>query len=458
MKYRSAFPGLLLVFLPLLAACAAPAPPEPRPYREAAGEAAAWIRSTASEAEYGTAWPDDALRPGEVGTSLSGGVAGTVLFFLALHQADPQGNALADARRGADYLLAALPEALAAADTLARSTSFYGGFPGVGYALFEAFKATGDERYRAGALHCVEKLHALAEPRDAGVRWNDFNDVLNGTAGAGLFLLYAAREMGREASRGLAVRAGHYLLGQSLEEPEGLTWKAGARMDFILPNFSHGAAGIGYFMATLYRDTGEPAFLEAAQRTAAYLHAIARTDGDVFLVPYGVPNEGYIRPFDVGWAHGPAGTARFFYRLWQATGEAAHRETVDAAAQGILASGLPGPPRVGFGEEPFKPDLRFGMASVALFFLDLYRASGDAAHLQYARRLTDDLLERATRDAAGLRWAFPRYDFVPHPGEPSAYTGYFYGAAGYGLLLLRLDAALHDAPWTLRLPDDPFDE
>jgi rhamnogalacturonyl hydrolase YesR len=209
-------------------------------------------------------------------------------------------------------------------------------------------------------------------------------------------------------------------------------------------------------MATLYRDTGEPVFLDAARGVARYLQEIARTEGGVFLVPYGVPNEGYVRPYDIGWAHGPAGTARFFHQMTQLAGDDTYPETVEAAARGILASGLPGPPDAVFGEEPFKPDLRFGTASVAMFFLDLYRTTGDAEYLQYATRLTDDLLARATRDETGLRWAFPRYDFLLHGGDLAAFTGYFYGAAGYGLLLLRLDAALQETPWQLRLPDDPF--
>ena len=66
------------------------------------------------------------------------------------------------------------------------------------------------------------------------------------------------------------------------------------------------------------------------------------------------------------------------------------------------------------------------------------------------------LFDRATRDAGGLRWEAPRYNFFAHGGEQAAFTGYFYGAAGYGLLLLRLDAATQNTFHKIALPDDPF--
>ncbi len=91
-----------------------------------------------------------------------------------------------------------------------------------------------------------------------------------------------------------------------------------------------------------------------------------------------------------------------------------------------------------------------------MFFLDLYQSTGETSYLRSARQLTDHLLDQATRDADGLRWQAPRYDFFEHAGEPAAFTGYFYGAAGYGLLLLRLDAAERGTSHKILLPDDPF--
>lgn len=131
-------------------------------------------------------------------------------------------------------------------------------------------------------------------------------------------------------------------------------------------------------------------------------------------------------------------------------------DLVQALAQGIRQSGVPGAPQSGYGTEPFKPDLRFGTASAALFFLDLYGETGSPVDLEFAHTLVDHLLARATDESDKMYWEAPRYAFFEHGGEPAAFTGYFYGAAGYGLMLLRLDAAQRDERRKRALPDDPF--
>lgn len=446
---------LLTSAILLFARCARDAPEAERIYLDAARQAAAWLSATTVETPHGPIWPTDARKPEAVSTRLGDGVAGVVLFFLELHQATGEARYLDEARRGAAYLLATLPDTLDAASYHPAAT-LYGSLPGAGIALYEVYRATGETPYRDGALRCVDLVHAYARQHDGADGWPPYNDVLNGNAGTGLFLLYAAREMGHAPSRDLALGLGRLSLERAIPEQGGLTWKLREDRAFVLPNFSHGAAGVGYFLASLYQETGQADFLDAARAAATYLHAIARTEDGGFLVPYGWPDPDWEGYYDVGWAHGPAGTARLFYRLGQITGEAAWMDLVHASARGIRQSGLPGPPQPGFGEAPFKPDLRFGTASVALFFLDLYQATGEASYLAFARQLVDHLLDRATHDADGLRWEAPRYDFFEHPGEPAAFTGYFYGAAGYGLLLLRLDAAERGASHKIPLPDDPF--
>ena len=425
-------------------------------YLEAAQQAAAWIGTTMVETPHGPMWPADARKPETVSTGLGSGVAGTVVFFLELHRTTGDERYLDEARRGADYLLATLPEVLGG-DSYHPAATLYGTVPGAGFALHEVYKATDHAPYREGAVRCAEWFHAYAAQQDDDSGWPVYNDLLFGSAGTGLFLLYTAREMALPASAAMAQRLGRLLLDRAITPAEGgLTWKLREDRDFFLPNFSHGAAGIGFFLATLYEATGEQDFLDAALAAATYLQAVARTEEEAFLVPYGWPEPDWEGYYDIGWAHGPAGTARFFYRLWQITGEAVWLERVQACARGILQSGLPGTPNPGFGEDPFKPDLRFGTASVAVFFLDLYRETGDTVYLDEARTLTDHLLGRMTRDAEGLRWEAPRYGFFEHGGEQAAFTGYFYGTAGYGLLFLRLATAQEETSPKIAFPDDPF--
>src|SRR5689334_12424735 len=66
-------------------------------YREAALDAAKWIRSTAVVTEKGTAWP---AVPGDaktVDTGIYHGVSGIVLFFLEAHRATGEATYLKDA-------------------------------------------------------------------------------------------------------------------------------------------------------------------------------------------------------------------------------------------------------------------------------------------------------------------------------------------------------------------------
>ena len=79
-----------------------------------------------------------------------------------------------------------------------------------------------------------------------------------------MFLLYAAREMKDPASLELARRAGRRLVEHGLPERGGLRWPISVGSSRNYPNFSHGTAGVCYFLAELHRATGDKEFLDAA--------------------------------------------------------------------------------------------------------------------------------------------------------------------------------------------------
>jgi hypothetical protein len=265
-----------------------------------------------------------------------------------------------------------------------------------------------------------------------------------------------ARARGDSAALALAAAVGDRLLARRIPDRGRYTWKFREDAPFILPNFSHGAAGIGYFLIDLAAATGRPAFLQAAIDAGGYLERVARTDDGTFLVPYGWPNPDWNGRYDIGWAHGAAGTARFFERLWQATGDDRWMSHVEAAAEGIRRSGVPGPAVPGYGVDSFPTDLRFGTAGAAQFLSALAVRSGNLADLDLARRIADDILARGTIDPTGRYWTVPRPVFAQDAGAPSRPTGYLSGAAGYGVVFLQVDAALGGRPAPFALPDDPF--
>ncbi len=429
----------LFMLMPAILAAVAPTPADT--YRQAALEAGQWIRSTAIKSAKGTAWP---AVPGDgktIGTGLYNGVAGIVLYFLEAHSATGNESYLKDARVGADYLLNVLYDE--------KETGLYEGVAGIGFTLQEAFKATHDDRYRAGAQRSVEFLKQRAKKVGQGVRWSEVTDIISGSAGTGLYLLYAARELDDPAARNLAVAAGKRLIELGRPAHGGLKWAMTPRFDRLMPNFSHGTAGCAYFLATLYLETRDKEFLTAALAGARYLKAVARTQGNVCLLFHHEPGGEDL--FYLGWCHGPVGTARLFYRLYQATGDREWLDWLKRSARAVMESGIPDKRLPGFWNNVSQC---CGSAGVVEFMLDLHQVTKDRAYLAFARRVAEDLLQRGTRDGKGLRWVQAEHRIKPD--LLLAQTGYMQGAAGIGMMLLHLDGVERGQGKCITLPDCPF--
>ena len=402
-----------------------------------------FIRTAAIASPSGTTWLADPAGRASACHDLYAGAAGVVLFYLELHRATGDPAPHAAARAGADALLAALD-----AET---DPGLYTGLAGLGFVLAEVWRATGDARYRDAARRVVTTLQARAIARGAGVEWNDTTDIISGSAGVGLFLLYGADALEMPAARTLAARAGRRLLERGRADAGGTKWPMDGTSAQLFPNFSHGTAGVAYFLATLCQATQDRAFLDAALAGAAYLKAIAETDGDMCLVCHHEPDEAGRSLHYLGWCHGPAGTARLWYRLWQATGDRAWLDWAAKSARAIVASGIPERRTPGFWNNA---GVCCGSAGVAEFFLAHHRATGDAASLTFARRVSAQILASAVRDAQGIRW--PHAERRTRPAEIVAQTGWMQGAAGIGAWFLHLDAFEREAAPPIRFPDSPF--
>jgi lantibiotic modifying enzyme len=414
----------------------------PAALMRAATEAARWIDSAAVRSERGVVWLADPTDKTTTLTNLYTGSTGVVLYYLELHHATGERAYLDSARAGADYLLAGLKEE--------KTTGLYTGLAGIGFTLGEVARATKDRKYQDGARQVVDLLAARAVKTDGGgVEWNDTSDIIAGGAGTGLFLLHAAEAFGWTDARDLAARAGTRLIALGKPSDGGTKWAMTPSFPRLMPNFSHGTAGIAYFLASLYKATKQQEFLTAALSGAKYLQAIAKTEGDICLIVHHEPDSGDLHY--LSWCHGPAGTARLFYRLAEVTGDKAWMTWVHASARAILTSGIPDRQTPGFWNNV---SACCGSAGVAEFFYDLHKATGNADYLAFARRMTDQLMSKATTDATGTRWVQAEHRVKPE--LLVAQTGYMQGAAGIGTLLLRARAAEQKKPTAFRLPDCPF--
>lgn len=415
---------------------------------DAAVKAARWIRTTRVATPGGLLWLSGPERPEGMSASpeLYTGTSGIVLFLVELARATGDGSWLEEAAAGADWLIAGLPEAL-------DHAGLYTGVPGIGLAIHQVAKATGQEKYRKGAERCLELVHAGAKPAGAGVEWDPGLDVIAGSAGTILYLLHMARELDRPASRELALKAGMRLAELSIADPEagGRKWRMANDPEAkrLMPNFSHGTAGIAYALATLHLETGRKEPLEAALAGARYLQSVANTEGDGCLIFHHEPEPDGRNLYYLGWCHGPAGTVRLFYQLARATRDDAWMGWVRRGTRSILASGIPEKQTPGFWNNAGQC---CGLAGVADLFLRLHKVTGDG--LGFARRVGESLLAKATPAGDGLKWVHAEHRVRPE--YVYAQTGYMQGAAGIGMLLLHLDAVERGREWGFRLPDSPY--
>lgn len=429
---------LALLFIAGLMSCK---PAVKSPYFEAAEKAAAWIRTSEVRTPEGLSWPAVPKEPGSTALNLYSGTPGIALFFLQAYYSTGRKIYLADARADADFLLWKLGGV--------EGMGLYEGLSGVAFALEETFKASKEEKYRRGFQRCLERIESTAVAAGSGIEWNPTTDIISGSAGAGLFLIYAAHETNDRTWLDLAAKAGARLVELGRPENGGLKWAMDPSFPRLMPNFSHGTAGIAYFLAALYRETKNKEFLDASLAGAKYLLSVAKTEGDSCLIFHDEPDGKDL--YYLGWCHGPVGTARLFYLLSEVTGDKSWLDWVRRSANAIVESGVPEKGTPGFWNNA---GICCGLAGVGEFFLDLYQALGDKSYLEFSKRVTARLLAKALLENGRMSWV--QAEHRTRPDYLFAQTGYMQGAAGIGTFLLRLDAASRGRRGKTVFPDSPF--
>ncbi len=448
LKHGLAGSALMIAPSPLLEAIRRlPVPQVPgRPWLAAALKAERWLAVSAQHGTNGIAWPADPTNPRSVSTDLYSGMAGVVLFYLELHNATGDGGALRMARGGADYLLASVPDE--PGDT---PMGLYTGLAGTAFVLSLAHRATGDERYQRGVRRILLLLSRAARPvgqGTSGVEWNESTDIISGSAGIGLTLLALADVSSEVPARQLAARAGDRLIERSLTVDDGRTWLISPQMPRNYPNFSHGTAGVSFFLAVLSAYAAHKRHLDAALAGERWLRSVATvTPNGGRMIYHSAPGNEQL--FYLSWCHGPAGTARLYRALAAVTRDPAWDERVTQLALGIRHMKVPDR-SPGFWNNISQC---CGNCGVSEFFIAMHRRNRDAGHLAYAEEIGHDTLARTTAEGDGFKWV--QAEHRVRPELLVAQTGLMQGAAGVGLAMLHLDGAREGRAPLVRLPDDP---
>jgi hypothetical protein len=320
---------------------------------------------------------------------------------------------------------------------------------GSGFILRELHKATKKAEYEAAAQRATAIILKHARETPDSISWTPNNDLFFGLAGTGLYFLHAGENE-------KAIKVAMTLISRAIKTDSTYNWRFDQQRPIILPNFSHGAAGVGFFFVRLFQATRRHDFLDVALKTEKYLSTIARKDNGRLMIPYSLPELNEEKRFDLGWAHGSAGVARFYYELFKATNNIVWSEKLEACKRTIITSGIPFDVKPEFGLSPLDITQRFGVAGIASFLIDDYRINRTPGSLLYAEVLTRYLFDNSDKSNQTISWPLKRFVFMENAGSVTKFTGNMYGASGIGQLFVDMHYLKTDTKPRIRFIDDPF--
>ncbi len=243
----------------------------------------------------------DELKSGDVYS----GSAGVALFYFDLYAATKE-------KRWLD----------AGAALLDRSTAtdpgLYTGWAGIGEVALEAYHITQNDAFLKKAVTCAGKI---GPPKAT--------DIISGAAGTGIFLLNLHKATKDPRHLDAARARGDYLEDHAVTTRDGMaSWPVAPGSDRTYIGFSHGAAGIGYFLLHLHLATKDERYRELAQGAAWFVMRYAETDGDngwkwTKLQP---PRKD---AYPVQWCHGSPGIGLFFHAIHRHLGGNEYKEALD---------------------------------------------------------------------------------------------------------------------------------
>lgn len=413
----------------------------PEPYLQAAKKTALWLEAQAIKTPHGLTWAADPSQPQQRPTHLYSGSSGVVLFFLNLADETQNEQYQKLAIAGGDELLASLPQTL----NHPAETSLYVGTGGIGFVLDRLFEVTQEKRFREGTQQVVTQLVEAIAKVNAGGSFGQVTDIVSGQAGMGIFLLDAYLRLKRSDALLAATRIADMLMAQKEAKQHGWSWPMSPGFEREMPNFSHGTAGVAFFLAKLHAVTKNKAYLEAALRGGTYVQHLSNDKG---LVYHHAP--GGEQLYYLGWCHGPPGTSRLFQQLWYETGDATWLKHANTGMAGLLEMDLPNQTTPGFWNNV---GICCGSAGVCSAALERHQHTNKEAFLTLAKQLADTIVSRASQENKGLKWVHAEHR--TRPQQLAAQTGYMQGAAGIGILMIDLHRYLNGKPKRFPLPDMP---
>lgn len=335
-----------------------------------------------------------------------GGTAGVVFLFADLFRLTGEPRAREVAEAAAMWV-----EGQSKADLRDPSADagLYFGMSGHGLMCLHLYEATGRERWLRDA-----QARARAVARAS---WPDAH-VLSGSAGGVIFLLRLNQAAADQSTLDAAVRAGNHIVETVERDAEGARWdwlREGQTR--FSAGFVHGASGIAYALAELWRFTGDDTIKSLVYDAWNWIEAVALEDerGICWNRWPGDPH----RP-RVQWCHGAPGIGLFAARAAEIFNDDDLRRFAERCAQSTLAA----------GDIRNNPSQCHGLAGNAELFIELARAGGDESWMAHARDFGDSAMAYREELDGEVRWL---------GDEPGNYSpDFMLGSSGLGHFFLRL--------------------
>ena len=431
----------------------------PQDYLDAAFRAERFIAERQQEGPDGIYWLPDT--PGDnPSLTLYGGVAGLSFLYSQLARVTGKQDYDHVAQESAHYLALHWRDIIdKRTHVLTHDTSKFpsyeegygSGVGGAGAILLYAADRYCSQEYIDAAKAIGQYYADTAQHDDAGAYWTG-NTALSFDGGILLYLIRLYQDVREDWVRGLLEEGAHWFLAQG--EP---TENHGLKYDGfkgIMPyeplNYSYGTAGAGYLLTLLYDVFADKRYLDAAESCARYLDTQFIPQEQGALLPYLL---GTRKPFYyLGNCHGPAGTAKFYYKLHQETGDERYLQIIDSMVDGLETWGAPLTMSKGLWNTVNEC---CGVAGIAQLFINLYAADPKPRWKELAERSASVLLGWEYRHEDGSSdWplAWERL----HPENIGSRIGLSNGTAGVAAVLLQLytlEEGTLDWPHGI---DDPF--
>lgn len=406
----------------------------------------------------GVRWRDSVPVPGfkfeGEDLSLYTGSAGIAYFYLELYRATKKAEYETLALKAAHYLAKNWETQIATAANFLgpeSATSIFLGITSIGQVLAQFHKHYQDAEFLDALRAIAEKTIGLARKEGDTIFWSEDESVLMG-GGATLFLYRASQILHDERILEFANKAADGILARSIrDERGGLAWTSYAHPGQTrVPNFECGTAGIGLVLANAFEVSGREKYLDAAKEAAKHVKALAVKVGEGFLIPYH-DNKDEAVIFYASTCHGPAGTSRLFYKLYELTKDESYLGDVKSLCKGLIALGAPETQSPGYWNTL---GICCGTAGILQFFLNLSLITGCQNARAKASSAGNILLGTAEAQTAGRAWPFA-FERI-HPENITTSITYGTGSAGIGIALIQLYLFLEGKYDWDRFFEDPY--